>query len=290
MDLPPLTAIRAFEAAARAGSFVLAGAELGVSAAAISLQVKALEAHLGKRLFLRQGNRLTLTEAGRALYPRLGAALADMALATAELRGGPQRLPLIVSVLPSLAECWLIPALAGFAAEGLALRVEDDPVDFARSGAHLRLTYGIHAYPDHQLVPLFRDRIIAVAAPGGAALHIHTDWGASYPTEPNWAAWTAAQGLEAPDPARGLVVGSSGMALAAARAGLGQALVPGRFAAADLAAGRLLRLGGPALPMRADYMAIHPVAQARRRGLAALLAHLRQLSVPDAASDPADAP
>lgn len=69
--LPPLNALRAFEVAARTGSFVQAGAELGVTAAAVSQQVKLLEDHLGKRLFHRQGNRITLTDAGRTAYPGL---------------------------------------------------------------------------------------------------------------------------------------------------------------------------------------------------------------------------
>ena len=72
--LPSLTAIRAFETAARRGSFSLAAHELGVTPAAVSLQVKSLEAELGRQLFLQQGYRILLTDAGRAIYPRLASA------------------------------------------------------------------------------------------------------------------------------------------------------------------------------------------------------------------------
>jgi LysR family glycine cleavage system transcriptional activator len=102
--LPPLNALRAFEVAARTGSFVLAGAEMGVTSAAISQQVRVLEDHLGKKLFLRQGNRILLTDAGRAIYPRIEVALGDLASVTDEVRSGPQRARLVVSVLPSVAE------------------------------------------------------------------------------------------------------------------------------------------------------------------------------------------
>jgi len=281
--VPPLNALRAFEVAARCGSFTRAGEELGVSSAAISLQVRQLEDHLGKRLFLRQGNRLSLTAAGLALQPRLGAAFAEIAAVTGELRDGPPRRRFVLSVLPSLAECWLPEALAGAPLADLAIRVEDDPVDFTQ-GPHLRLTYGGQAYPAHAIHPLFQDEIVAVSADGAADRPIHIDWGAAYPNEPDWATWAAAAAQPAPDRGQGLVVPSTVMALSLARAGLGAALAPRRLVAADLAAGRLRLCAGPALPMRQAYVAIHPVAMTGRRPLAALLAHFAQLSVPEAAA------
>ncbi len=290
MPALPLNAIRAFEAAARAGSFVQAGAELGVTSAAVSQQVRALEDHLGKRLFLRQGNRITLTDAGRAVYPRIEAALTDLAAVTDEMRAGRMRARLVVSVIPSVAEWWFLPALKGFAGRaGLEVRVEDDPVVFSRDGADLRLTYGGHLYPDHQTEALFRDRFVAVTAPGAPcaggletlpeAAFIHTDWGASFATQPSWAAWFAAAGLSRrPDPLAGLRVGTTGLALAAARAGLGAALVPERVAGAEIAAGRLVRPEPAALPMAWDYVLVWPRALARRALLRDLVAHLRALS------------
>ncbi len=174
MDVP-MNALRAFEVAARAGSFVQAGVELGVTAAAVSQQVKALEGRLARQLFVRQGNRITLTDAGRALFFRVEGPFADLAAAMAEVGERPVRARLVVSVLPVLAE-WLVGRLGGVA--GAEIRVEEDPVVLARDGVDLRLTYGAHLYPDHRVEVLFRDVLVAVAAPGaeGAPL-VHSDWG-----------------------------------------------------------------------------------------------------------------
>jgi LysR family glycine cleavage system transcriptional activator len=284
---PPLNALRAFEAAARAGSFVQAGDVLGVTSAAISQQVRALEDHLGKKLFLRQGNRITLTDAGRTIYPRIELALTELSAVAEELREGRNRARLVVSVIPSVAELWLAPALAGFDGRaGLELRIEEDPVVFARDGVDLRVTYGGHYYPDHQVVTLFRDRMVPVAAPGligqggleplPDAAFIHTDWGPAYATQPSWAAWFAAIGLpRRPDPQAGLRVGATGMAVAAARAGLGVALVPERVAADEVRAGRLAPADPRALPMSWDYVLVWPNALSRRPLLQRLVAHLK---------------
>jgi LysR family glycine cleavage system transcriptional activator len=285
-DLPPLNALRAFEVAARTGSFVQAGAELGVTAAAVSQQVKLLEDHLGKQLFHRQGNRITLTDAGRTAYPRLEQALTDIAEMTALVRESRGRARLVVSVLPSMAELWLMPRLAGFRADGgIELRIEDDPVAFARDGVDLRITYGSVLYPDHRVEVLFSDRIVPVAAPGLVgpggiaalpdAAFIHTDWGPTYATQPSWPAWLArARIRRIPDPSLGLRVGLTSLAIAAAREGLGVALVPERIAGREIAAGRLTVPDVEALPMSADYVLVFPHALERRRSLMALVAHL----------------
>ncbi len=284
MDLPPLNALRAFEVAARTGSFVQAGAELGVTAAAVSMQVRSLEGHLGKRLFERSGNRIVLTDAGRELYPRLGQALSDIAALAADLRGGQDRRRLVVSVLPSLADLWLVPKLRGFESRAaLELRVEEDPVVLLRAGVDLRVTYGAHFYPDYRVETLGQDRIIALAAPGRfdgfpdlpARAFIHTDWGPAYATQPSWQLWARQNGVPPPDPHHGLRVGMSALALAAARAGLGVALAPDRMAHEDLAAGRLVALPGEPLPMSRDYALVYANASAGRPALRALIAHLR---------------
>ena len=185
-------------------------------------------------------------------------------------------------MLPSLSELWLIPKLAGFDG-AVEVRVEDDPVVLARDGIDLRVTYGAHYYPDHSVVPLFNDSLIAVAAPGRFGGFpdledrdfIHTDWGPAYATQPSWAVWWRALGRNGPNAAQGLRVGLSSMAVTAAREGLGVALVPRAIAARDLAAGRLVQLAGPELPMPWDYVLVYPNALSRRRSLMALVAHLR---------------
>jgi LysR family glycine cleavage system transcriptional activator len=268
MDVP-LNALRAFEVAARAGSFAQAGVELGVTAAAVSQQVKALEERLGRQLFVRQGNRITLTDAGRGLFFRVEGPFADLAFAVAEVGARPARARLVVSVLPVLAE-WLVGRLTGVS--GLEIRVEEDPVVLARDGVDLRLTYGAHLYPDHRVEVLFRDVLVAVAAPGAeGAARVHSDWGPAYGAQPGWEDWSGARA----DPAEGWRVGAAQVALALARGGLGVALVPSRVAAADVAAGRLVVLPGPPLPLGRDFVMVMSQAVRRRPGLQALAAHLR---------------
>jgi LysR family transcriptional regulator, glycine cleavage system transcriptional activator len=280
----PLSAMRAFEVAARVGTFVGAGAELGVSAAAVSQQVKALEASLGKTLFLRQGNRITLTDAGRTLYPSVESAFAELQRAARTLRATPQQQRLTVSVLPSLAELWLLPALDGFDDRArLDLRCEDDPVDMAREGIDLRVTYGAQYYADHAVDLLFRDRLIAVAAPGFTedlastpdADLIHTDWGRDYGTQPDWARHFETLGIRRQlDLTRGTRVDSTGLAVALARSGTGVAVAPSRLVARDLTVGRLVTVGEAGLALPRDYVLVMPNARARNRRLQALREHL----------------
>ncbi len=286
-DLPPLNALRAFEVAARRGSFVLAGRELGVTAAAVSAQVRTLEDHFGKRLFLRQGNRITLTDAGRALYPRLEAALTEIADVALQVRAARGRSGLVLSCLPSLADHWLIPALADYPArEGLEIRVEDDPVPLARDGVDLRLAYGAALYPDYRSETLFADAFVPVCAPGFPrpggietlpdSAFIHTDWGPAYATQPSWPGWLSlARIRRLADPARGLRTGTTGLALAAARAGMGLALVPSRLAAEDVASGRLAIPDPTSLPMSSPYVMVWAQSRDSRRALQSLRAWLR---------------
>jgi LysR family glycine cleavage system transcriptional activator len=293
--LPPLNALRAFEAAARAGGFAPAGRELGVTSAAVSQQVRALEAQLGKALFVRRGNRLTLTDAGLSLYPRLGEAFALLSEIAASVRLGPARRGLVVSVAPSMM-VWFLPRLAAHRAAGhggrIELRAEDDPVAFGREGADLRLTYDGAHYGEFRVEELFRDRAVPVVSPAlwregddragplsslPDERFVHTDWGRHYASHPTWAAWMARAGLaRAVDPARGVQVSWSAHAAAAAEAGLGAALVPLSVAGPALAAGRLVCPSPVALPLERPHVAVYPNALARRADLAALLAALRE--------------
>ena len=288
-DHVPFVALRAFEVTARTGSFVNAGRELTVSAAAVSQQVKSLETTLGKQLFMRQGNRITLTDAGRTLYPSVANALAELQAATRALRVAPRRARLVVSVVPSLAELWLLPALQSFGDRAtLDILPQEDPVDLSRDGIDLRLTYGAQYYPDHVIDHLFVDHLIAVAAPSGdhADLRcvadadlIHTDWGRAYGVQPDWAQHFAMSDVRRiPDQSAGIRVGTTALAAAAARAGLGVALVPRRMAQADIAAGRLQTLGQAGDRLPRDYVAISTNARAHHRGVQALRAHLRTVA------------
>ncbi len=290
--LPPLNALRAFEVAARNGSFTAAGRELGVSSAAVSQQVRSLEEHLGKQLFARRGNRLTLTDAGVSLYPRLGEAFAALTELAASVQLGPARRGLVVSVAPSLMG-WVLPRLATFRAahEGrVELRAEDDPVTFGREGVDLRLAYGSAHYGDYRSEELFRDEAVPVVspslwAPGRDAeplssltdrQFIHTDWGRDYASHPTWPNWFARAGLARQvDPGLGLQVSWSAHAADAAIAGIGVALVPRRVVARALDEGRLVIPSDVGLVLERPHVAVYPNAISRRADLAAFLKILK---------------
>ena len=282
MPLPPLNALRAFESAARNGGYVAAARELGVTPAAISQQVRHLEAHLGRRLFQRHNNRITLTDAGQAIFADTARVFADLLRIDAQAREGRSPARLVVSCLPSLAEGWLMPRLAmAEDAAPLDLRIESDPVAFARDSIDLRLCYGAGLYPDLVQVPLFRDAVLPMAAPALAARWpevpdsalIHTDWGPGFASHPAWRDWFAAHAPARPAPIRGTGhrIGGSYLALRLAAGGQGVVLGQRALAAAMLARGELVALSPLALPLGHDYVAVHSPARARNPGLQRML-------------------
>jgi LysR family glycine cleavage system transcriptional activator len=182
--LPPLNAVRTFEVAARLASFAAAGKELGVSAAAVSQQVRHLETYFGKKLFVRNGNRLSLTDAGLAIFPQTSRALDDIAAMTVRLLEGEMRTRLIVSVPFSLAEVWLAPKLAALLESypqlSVDVRVEDDPVDLARHDVDIRVSYGDYHYPSLEAIPLLHDQVVPLCAPELWYRHGNSDFDCSF--------------------------------------------------------------------------------------------------------------
>lgn len=291
--LPPLNSLRAFEAAARFGSFVLAGQELGVSSAAVSLQVKSLEENLGKKLFLRQGNRILLTDAGTGLYPTIGNALDEISGATQALRRVRHSRQLVISVVESFAGLWLMPRVAQFAPDKrvtLDIRVQNDPIDFANDAVDLRLTYGSAYYPGYQEHVLFSDVAIPVCSPQFWENHqdpsgdlsnvphdklIHVNWGRAYSSNPAWAAWFKRAGtsnLELDPP--GLIISDLSLAVDAARSSLGIVLVPSKLVEQDIIAGTLIAASETSLEMAKPYVCIFPNARADYSMLRLFLDHL----------------
>lgn len=299
--LPPLNAIRAFEVAARAGSFTLAATELGVSSAAVSQQIRNLEDWFGKQLFVRNGNRIMLTDAGHAIYPQTARALGEIAAVGRRMLEGGLRTRLVVSVPFSLAELWLAPRLAvlldGFPHMAIDVRVEDDPVDVVRQNIDLRISYGDYHYPALRMVRLVHDDVLPLASPefwrrhGNEALDlstlhesqfIHTNWGPNYASHPTWADWfAAAGGNRAPDPSHGRRVGLSSLAIGAARLGLGVALGQRAMAGADVEAGRLIALSTVSVRLGQPYCAFMLPAKAVRADIAGLVELLTKTASPE---------
>jgi LysR family glycine cleavage system transcriptional activator len=296
LSLPPLNALRAFEAAARSGSYVTAAEELGVSPAAVSQQVKNLEAFLGKELFRRYNNRIVLTDAGQTIYSGASNALQSISAFTEQVVSGRARSRLIISTLPSVAERWMAPKLARYNCEKphfrFELRSEEDMVDFARNEIDLRLSYGISLYPEMVTVPILRDEVLPMASPAylernpGAKDNflgcvpdddlIHTNWGPSFVSHPSWQTWFREIGIDRPDETRGFRVGKSSLALDLARDGLGVALGQRMMAADDLQSGKLVILNERSVPLGHPYCLVYPRAKTKKAGLVDLVERLVQ--------------
>jgi len=291
LSLPPLNALRAFEAAARTGSYVAAGEELGVSPAAVSQQVRNLEEFLGKQLFMRFNNRVLLTDAGRVVFAGASDALQSISALTEQVMSGGTRSRLIISVITSVAERWLEPRLAAFALKEKALRielrVEADPVDFARHNIDLRICYGTNQYPEMNTIRLLQDEVLPLCSPAYLERNpsartqgmdgvpdddlIHTSWGPSFVSHPTWHAWFAKSGTDRPNDTKGYQVGMSGLALDLARDGVGVALGQKMMAGGDLVAGRLVPLSSIAIELGHPYCLVHPRSKSRKAGLQSLI-------------------
>ena len=300
--LPPLNALKTFEAAARHGSFVKAARDLGVTPPAVSQQVQILEAYLGRQLFHRRKNRISLTDAGLAIVPALTDGFDRIAEVARLAAGANVRSRVVVSALPSVAAKWLTGLLGAFAGVEpnvkIDLRLEEDPVEFARHDIDLRLSYGAHLYPDLVIEPLCKDRVVPLCAPsffadpsrpaepGSLADHdlIHTDWGPAFASHPTWSDWFDVAGIKRRPKAgpkaganagEGHRVGLSSLALDFAAEGMGVALGQSLLARRDLEEGRLISPFGPSLPLRPAYCLAYPREKARRAKVQALVAWLK---------------
>lgn len=202
-NLPPLPALRAFEAVARLGSVVRAADELHVTHGAISQQLRVLETHLGIALLTRQGRRLKVTEDGRVYALRLRMALADIAEATDAMLSLPRPDELVVAVLPSFGAHWLVRRLPHFQAAHpglkLTLRAGLELVDFDVDRVDVAIRMGPGGWEGASQKELFYDELIAVASPhfnGGRLPRTPADILAAplVRTVESWAPWLAAVG------------------------------------------------------------------------------------------------
>ena len=285
----PLKPLRAFEAAARTGSFVAAALELGVTSPAVSQQVKLLEKYWGRKLFLRQGNRLSLTEAGLTAYPPLTSALTAIGDLSERMQGVSRRARFVLSAPYSVAETWLPLRLAAWLRDGgnrqVDIRTEDDPVDFGRDRVHMRIYHGHSLYTDYRTEMLFHDQIVAVATPAFIADHgdsvwelpdqvlIHTDWGTDYATGPDWSRFLSGQRVI--DASAGVRVTNSSAAIQFALAEVGVALVPAMTAVHHEEAGRLQRVQADEWQMGHPYAVAYPHAIANWSIVSSLLRYIK---------------
>jgi LysR family glycine cleavage system transcriptional activator len=297
-----LNAVKAFEASARHGGFSLAARELGVTSGAISQQVRILEAFFSKQLFVRRNNQLQLTDAGLALYADSAEVIDRLSAMTQRLLEGNLPSRFVISTLPSVAVRWLSRRLERFLAREpdvrCEIRVEEDPVDFARHHIDLRICYGQHLYPELVTSPLLRDEVLPLCShsflsrgqidPGNRDSVrdkdlIHVDWGASFASYPTWAEWFHANGIErTPQLGLGHMVRMSSLAIDLAVAGAGIALGQGLLARDELADGRLVAPFREALPLGYGYCMVHPHSRGNKRTVLSFKAWIKEdLQKPD---------
>jgi LysR family transcriptional regulator, glycine cleavage system transcriptional activator len=285
--LPSLTALRAFEAAARHLSVTRAAAELHVTQTAVSHQIKHLEAELGVPLFRREARGLALTRDGDAWARELGEVFARLRDANTRLRARPAaRTPTVaVSVIPSFGARWLVPRLGRFLAKhpgiDVTISASERLVDFVAEPVDVGVRYGMGDYPGLITHKLADDAFLVVCAPSlrrrlssPSDLRRHT---LLHDDEPNaWRTWLARNGVRGVDAARGTVITDSSMLVAAAVQGQGVALARRSLALDDLTAGRLVQPFPRVRPLptgRAYYL-VSPRANLARPEVAAFRAWL----------------
>jgi LysR family glycine cleavage system transcriptional activator len=282
--LPPLGALRAFEAAARHLSFSRAALELNVTPAAISHQIHALEADLGVALFHRGNRAIALTPSARVLLPGLTEAFAGIRAAVRRLKAHNDTGTLTVTASPSFAAKWLVLRLHRFQERypeiDVRISATDEVVDLTQGDFDLAIRYGGGRYPGLAVEALLHNEVFPACSPRlletGPPLRtpedlrhralIHDRAIDRDPLAPTWPMWLKAAGVKDVPAAAGLSFSASHLALDAAIAGHGVALAYSSIAAADLAAGRLVRLFSLALPdLFAYYVVTAPGALERQK-------------------------
>jgi LysR family glycine cleavage system transcriptional activator len=251
--LPPLNALRTFEAAARHLSFTKAASELFVTQAAVSHQIRTLEDHLGARLFRRMNRALMLTDEGQVLLPAVRDAFDRLSAGVRRVEdlccGG----ALTISTTPSFAGGWLAGRLVRFQALHpeieLQLSATARMVDFAREGVDCGVRYGEGDWPGLRVERLFRTSLVPVCSPllrGGAHplrqpqdLAHHTLLHALDGGD-DWRLWLRAAGVQEIDPTRGPKFDSIPLVLQAAINGAGVGIGRRQLVEAEVAAGRLV--------------------------------------------------
>jgi LysR family transcriptional regulator, glycine cleavage system transcriptional activator len=265
--IPPLTALRCFEAVARLGGVTQAARELHVTHSAVSQQIKVLEDVMGVALFVREARGLRLTEEGRLYALDIRAALRDITHATRRAQARPHESELVISTLPSFAQHWLVPRLASFREAHpyyrvrllTSLQVED----FRQGVADIGIRMGQGHWPDVAQQKLFDDEMVVVAAPhfslgpdGRLPVTAEDVLACPLISSPDtpWADWC--QAAQVAEPAAQSVVLSandSNIVISAVRLGQGVALERRSLVAHALAQRELVQITGIRVPYRYPY-------------------------------------
>ena len=278
-QFPGLRSLRAFNAAARHLNFTKAAAEMGVTPAAISHQIKELEDQIGVALFARTSRTMALTREGEILNTAASESLETLTRAVKRIKRLENRNQLKVSASPSIAAKWLVPRLDRFLEQvhGADVRIDvsSTPLDFDRDDVDIAIRFGEGKYPGLKADLLFQDKIFPVCSPRIITkakplnqpkdlLHhtlIHLDYDAQGTPWPNWKMWMQAAGIRDFDDKRGLHFGQTALTVQAAIDGHGVALGDSNLVADDLAAGRLVKPFELSLrsPQQLAYFVVSPL-------------------------------
>jgi LysR family glycine cleavage system transcriptional activator len=295
--MPPLNALRAFEAAARHLSLTKAAAELNVSPGAISHQIRGLEALLGIQLFERRVRAIALTAPGKLLYPGVQTGFLQIREAVAGLKQSDSQRVLVVSTSPGLTSKWLAPRLYRFASDypDIDTRISSSltNANFATDGVDM----AIRNMPDDpapdpalemeklvtlSLMPVCSPKLIESRGPLHTAellAHvplIHDDSLPPRARVPTWTDWFKAAGIDGVKIARGLSFNSADHALDAASEGAGVLLVQNILAYDHLRTGRLVIPVPLALPSGRAYFLVYPRRGRERPQVQAFIRWIKQ--------------
>ncbi|GAB5467782.1 MAG: transcriptional regulator GcvA [Rhodospirillales bacterium] len=269
--LPSLTALRAFEAVGRLGSFTKAAAELKVTQAAVSHQVRVLEAQLGQPLLRRSTRKLSLTPVGARLLPATSSAFAELLAAVAEVRRGDRQLA--ITTTPGFGARWLAPRLGRFASAHpdweITVRHTTSALDLEREGLHAGIRWGSGKWPSLRVELIALAPLMPMASPDLVkARGLETPEDLTRVTllhdEDNseWQEWLLVAGLNPDLARRGLVFDDENALFQAALEGQGVALLTPGLVGDALISGRLVRPLQTSLAADSGYYLVYPPSRA----------------------------
>lgn len=250
---PPVHALTAFEAAARAGSFAIAAQQLCITPSALSHRIRLLEEFVGDRLFIRDGRTVTLSQFGRQYLDVVCQALRTLTDFPLPHRSAPAQPRIKVTVPPTFARCLLMPRLAEFNRAHPDVVVEvylSVPLyDLCLNESDLEVRFGAGNYPDMVTTRLFGEPAFAVASPA----YLDSIGGIATPADlrkatllrsalEQWRPWFEQAGLDWPEPMDALRVDDLGLLLEAVRHGHGVGLTRQHFAQDLIARGEVVQL------------------------------------------------
>ena len=265
--LPPMQALRAFEAAARMRSLTRAAESLHLTHGAISHQIKSLEADFGVRLVEREGRGIRLTDEGERFATRVRAVLSDLGDAVREVteRANPRQLR--VSVIPSFAARWLLPRIGKFFAQHPEIDVDvianNALADFKRDDVDVAIRHGFGDWPgvisehvlDDVAFPVCSPRLANGLPARPADLSRYTLLRSE---GESWKSWFEAAGLDWPEPTRGPMFSDSSHTMQAAIDGQGIALARSSLLGNDVHNGVLIQLFDIVVPLPRKYFLVYP--------------------------------